>query len=148
MGGLSFEYLYSDHIGFFVRPDHPLLKADPFDLAAIADFTVLMPTERAAIRPTVEQFLLAAGLPTPPDNLETVSPVFGRSYTRNSDAVWIISSGVVAEDVADGLLCPLPVDTTETFGPVGLTTRADTPVSLPTLMLMQTIRDVAGGSAA
>jgi len=107
-----------------------------------------MPTERAAIRPTVEQFLLAAGLPTPPDNLETVSPVFGRSYTRNSDAVWIISSGVVAEDVADGLLYPLPVDTTETFGPVGLTTRADTPVSLPALMLMQTIRDVAGGSAA
>jgi LysR family pca operon transcriptional activator len=148
MTGLSFEYLYSDHIGFFVRPGHPLLNADPLDLSAIADFTVLMPTEAAAIRPTVEQFLLANGLPMPPDQLETVSPVFGRSYTRNSDAVWIISSGVVAEDIADGLLCPLPVDTSDTFGPVGLTTRADTPLSLPALMLMQVIRDVASNSPA
>jgi LysR family pca operon transcriptional activator len=147
MSGLSFEYLFSDHIGFFVRPDHPLLQLDPFDLAAINDYTVLMPTEKAAIRPIVEQFLVASGLPTPPDHLETVSPVFGRSYTRNSDAVWIISSGVVAEDVADGLLTALPVDTSDTFGPVGLTTRADTPLSLPALMLMQSIREVAGSTA-
>jgi LysR family pca operon transcriptional activator len=148
MSGLSFEYLFSDHIGFFVRPGHPLLDADPLDLSAIADFTVLMPTERAAIRPIVEQFLVANGLPIPPDHLETVSPVFGRSYTRNSDAVWIISSGVVAEDVADGILKPLPVDTSDTFGPVGLTTRADTPLSLPGLMLMQAIRDVANSHAS
>lgn len=147
MAGLSFEHLYSDHIGFFVRPGHPLLTTRPFDLVAIADFTVLMPTRNAVIRPVVEQFLLTNGMPTPPDHLETVSPVFGRSYTRNSDAVWIISSGVVAEDVADGLLMALPVDTSETFGPVGLTTPADTPLSLPALMLVQSIRDTAKRAA-
>ena len=41
----------------------------------------------------------------------------------------------------------LPVDTSDTFGPVGLTTRADTPLSLPALMLMQSIREVAGSTA-
>ncbi len=147
MTGLSFEHLYSDHIGFFVRPGHPLLSADPFDLVAISNYTVLMPTQGAVIRPTVEQFLITNGMPMPPDHLETVSPVFGRSYTRNSDAVWIISSSVVAEDVADGLLQPLPADTSETFGPVGLTTRADTPLSLPALMLMQVIREIAAQTA-
>ena len=147
MTGLSFEHLYSDHIGFFVRPGHPLLSMDPFDLSAISGHTVLMPTIGAVIRPTVEQFLRANGLPTPPDHIETVSPVFGRSYTRNTDAVWIISSGVVADDVADGLLTALPVDTSETFGPVGLTIRVDTPLSLPALMLMQAIRNVASQSA-
>lgn len=143
MTGLAFEHLFSDRIGFFVRPQHPLLSPEPFNLAAIIGYTVLMPTKGAVIRPVVEQFLSANGLPIPPDHLETVSPVFGRSYTRNSDAIWIISSGVVSEDVADGLLFALPVDTSETIGPVGLTTRADTPLSLPALMLMQAIRDTA-----
>ncbi len=147
MTGLSFEHLYSDRIGFFVRPKHPLLAEEPFDLASIMDHTILMPTKGAVIRPIVEQFLSANGLPIPPNHLETVSPVFGRSYTRNSNAVWIISSGVVAEDIADGILSALPVDTSETVGPVGLTTRADTPHSLPALMLMQTIRETAENNA-
>ena len=144
MTGLAFEHIVSDRIGFFVRPEHPLLSSQPFDLAAILNYTVLMPTRNAVIRPIVEQFLNTNGLPIPPDYLETVSPVFGRSYARNSDAIWIISSGVVAEDLADGALCALPVDTSETLGPVGLTSRADTPLSLPALMLMQAIRDAAG----
>jgi hypothetical protein len=37
----------------------------------------------------------------------------------------------------------LPVATQEITGPVGLTTRADIPASLPAVMLMQTIREAA-----
>ncbi|MBP0661875.1 hypothetical protein J8J07_23435, partial [Mycobacterium tuberculosis] len=58
--------------------------------------------------------------------------------------VWIISAGVVASDIADGTLALLPIDTTETKGPVGLTTRADVTPSLPLMILMQTIREAAG----
>jgi LysR family pca operon transcriptional activator len=45
--------------------------------------------------------------------------------------------------LADGVLAELPVATETTTGPVGLTTRADTPPSLPAVMLMQTIREAA-----
>ena len=52
-----------------------------------------------------------------------------------------------AGPVADGILSALPVDTSETVGPVGLTTRADTPHSLPAVMLMQMIRETAEQNA-
>ena len=53
----------------------------------------------------------------------------------------------MAGDVDDGLLALLPVDTAETLGPVGLTTRTDTALSSSAQMLMQTIREVAAGEA-
>ena len=71
------------------------------------------------------------------------SDAFGRSYVLQSDAIWIISQGVVADDVKRGQLALLPVDTTETLGPVGFTTRADSTHSLATSALMQAVRDVA-----
>ncbi len=64
-----------------------------------------------------------------------------------TDAVWIISHGVVAEDIEEGILRELPLDTTDTRGPVGLTTRADLPPSLPAALLMQTIREAAKARA-
>jgi LysR family pca operon transcriptional activator len=143
MTGLSFEHLYSERVSFVVRPGHPLLKAKPFDLAKFTRYTVLMPTEGSIIRPLVERFLITHGIATIPDQIETVSMAFGRRYTRMTDAVWIISRGVIADDLADGVLAELPVATEGTTGPVGLTTRADTPPSLPAVMLMQTIREAA-----
>ena len=61
---------------------------------------------------------------------------------RQSDAIWLISQGVVAEDVTQDQLALLPVDATETLGPVGLTTRADAVHSLAATALIQAIREV------
>ncbi len=143
MMGLSFEHLYSERVCFVVRPGHPLLKEKPFDLARIAHHTVLMPTEGSIIRPLVDRFLITHGIASLSDQIETVSMAFGRRYTRMTDAVWIISRGVVLDDLADGVLAQLPVETDSTNGPVGLTTRSDTPPSLPSVMLMHTIREAA-----
>jgi LysR family pca operon transcriptional activator len=143
MAGFSFEHLYSETIAFTARPQHPLLRRKPFDFAALAEFQILMPPPGSVIRPTVEHFLVSQGLGALPYQIETVSTAFGRSYTANSDAVWIISEGVVAEDIASGALARLPVDTHETLGPVGLTTRTDTPLSLAAELLVQTLRSQA-----
>ena len=91
----------------------------------------------------VEQLLIANGVGNLPTQVETVSHAFGRAFVRASDAVWIISQGVVSNDLAEGLLVALPVDTSETKGPVGLTLKADTPPSAPQAILMQTIRQAA-----
>jgi len=141
--GLSFEYLYSERIVFAVRTGHPLLAVNPFQLAMIQDFQILMPPPDSVIRPTVERLLTAHGVGPIRDDVETVSNAFGRSYTRITDAVWIISEGVVASDLTDQQLAPLPVDTAETLGPVGLTTRAGTSLSPAAQILIQSIRDVA-----
>ncbi len=143
MAGFSFEHLYSEQVVFAVRAGHPLLEARQSLFANLGDYTVLMPTRASIIRPFVESFLIANGVASLPNQIETVSDAFGRAFVRKSDAIWIISSGVVASDVSDGVLRVLPIDTTETRGPVGLTMRTDAIPSLPQSILMQTIREAA-----
>jgi len=123
MRGISFTQLYMEHVAFVVRPDHPLLNAA--DLREIENWPVIMPAAQSAIRPLVERFLAARGIGRLDVRIETVSDAFGRSYTPRSDAVWIISAGVVANDLAQGRLAGLPFDTSLTAGPVGMMTRAD-----------------------
>jgi LysR family pca operon transcriptional activator len=143
MTGFSFEHLYSEQVLFIVRAEHPLLTERGPIFASLGDYPVLMPTRGSIIRPFVEQFLIANGAGPLSNQVETVSDSFGRAFVRSSDAIWIISSGVVAGDIEDGVLAALPLDTTETRGPVGLTLRTDATPSLPMSILMQTIRQAA-----
>lgn len=142
--GLSFEYLYAERVVFAVRANHPLLKLKRFTLAAIASYQMLMPPPGSVIRPSVDRLLTAHGVGEISDAIETVSNAFGRRYVRMTDAVWIISEGVVADDVAEGQLALLPVDSNETLGPVGLTMRSGETVGYLTQMLVAAIREVAG----
>lgn len=123
MQGISFTQLYEESVEFVVRAGHPIL-ANP-DLKRIADWQVIYPPEGAAIRPLVDRYLIAHGVGDIPDCVESVSGAFGRGYTRASNAIWIISSGVVANEIADGHLIALPFDTSVTKGAVGLMQRPD-----------------------
>jgi LysR family pca operon transcriptional activator len=143
MSGLSFEHLYSEQVAFVVRPGHPLLGAGGFDIRRVADYPVLTPAPGSIIHPTVERFLAAEGIGRPPRRIETVSPSFGRVFVAGSDAVWIISRGVVETDVRDGLLALLPIDTRDTFGPVGLTLRAEATPSPAAALFIEAVRSVA-----
>ena len=146
MAGLTFEHLYTEPVVFAVRRGHPLLLSRGFDFARIRDYTVLMPTQGSVIRPFVERFLIAHGIGDIPVEIETVSDSFGRAMIRQSDAVWVISEGVVAPEIESGEICVLPVDTSETRGAVGLTTRAGVPdAASGTLLsqcLHQTVREL------
>ena len=143
IAGLSFEHLYSERVVFSVRAGHPLLALKHFELKAIEPYQVLVPPPGAVILPSVERLLTSHGVTALKDDIETVSNAFGRRYTLNTDAVWIISEGVVADDVAEGHLAILPVDTTETTGPVGLTTRSGETMGYGAQLLVETIRKVA-----
>lgn len=143
MLGLSFEHLYSARVVLTVRPGHPLLAIRDFNLGLIGPYQVLMPTPDSVIRNLVDKLLLAHGVTRLRDEIETVSNAFGRSYVRQSDAIWFISEGVVAQDVEEGYLALLPVDSSETLGPVGLTTRTDMVPGLAASSLMTFVRQVA-----
>jgi LysR family pca operon transcriptional activator len=145
MRGFSFEHLYTEGITLVVRPDHPLLNAMRFDLADIAAYQLLMPPPDSIIRPTVERFLIAHAVGPFEREIETISDSFARAYVCASDAVWIISEGVVHEDVRHGFLARLPADTSTTLGPVGLTTRIDTQMPLPAQLFAQAVREVVRG---
>ncbi|MHA7775343.1 pca operon transcription factor PcaQ [Roseibium sp. M-1] len=123
MEGVSFTQLYSERVDLIVRAGHPLLEKP--DVKRIVEWPVIYPPEGSAIRPLVERYMIANGVGEIPNKIETVSGAFGRVYTRRTDAVWIISSGVVQNETADGHLVRLPFDTDMTKGPVGLMTRPD-----------------------
>lgn len=123
MAGLKFSYLYSEDVRLVVRPGHPLLAHALFPFEHLRAFPILMPPEGSIIRPLVDRLLLTHGVQRLPNTIETVSETFGRAFTSQSDAVWIISEGVVLADIATGRLCALAVDTSETRGGVGLTVR-------------------------
>ncbi|MEQ8818515.1 MAG: pca operon transcription factor PcaQ [Thalassobaculum sp.] len=143
MAGLNFEYLYSERLSFVVRPGHPLLAAPAFDLDRLRDHVVILPTPEMIIRPAVERLLAQHGLETLPRSVESVSNAFGRTFTRATDAIWIISHGVVATDLEEGALAELAVDTGDSQGPVGLTTRIDTVPTAAAQVFMDTVRAVA-----
>ena len=144
MDGLSFEHLYSEELAFVVRPGHPLAGVAELDPRSMAGFEALMPPRRAIIRPAVDALLLAAGVGRFAMEIETVSNSLGRSYALMSDAIWIISRGVVANDLAAGQLVRLPVDVSATLGPVGITTRSGAELSLPVQAMLEAVRQAAG----
>lgn len=139
MRDLSFVHLYSEPVALVARPGHPLFERPIEGLEAIAAYTVLTPPRDAVIRRTVEQMLLAQGVAALPDRIETVSNAFGRAYTRQSDAVWIISEGVVSDDLADGLLKRLPLAIGDVSGPVGATLRAGVDPSPQLRLFLRTV---------
>ena len=143
MQGLSFTQLYLEDVAIVVRPGHPILS-DP-DLRRIGAYPVIYPTEAAAIRPLVERLLITRGVMRPARRIETVSGAFGRVHTPQSDAVWFISAGVVAREVAEGRLVRLPIDTELTKGPVGLMTRASLPETNAQLLFRQAVMRVVAG---
>ncbi len=142
MQGITFTQLYTEHVELVVRADHPLLPS--FDIRQIVDWQVLFPPAGSAIRPLVERFLIANGIGDIPNRIETVSGAFGRVYTRNSDAIWIISGGVAANEIADGRLKKLPLDTSITQGPVGLMSRPEE-AEIPVRQIFQiAVRNAVG----
>jgi len=141
MKGLNFAHLYAEQVVFAVRPGHPLLAGDAVDFARIREFTVLMPTRNSVIRPFVDRFLIARGVGDVPVEIETVSDAFGHGMLRHSDAIWIISEGVIALDRDAGDIAVLPIDTSETRGSVGLTTRTEAESSPAVLLLSRTVRE-------
>ncbi|ADZ90692.1 pca operon transcription factor PcaQ [Marinomonas mediterranea] len=143
MSGLSFQHLYSEQVTFAVRPEHPLLSKDDFHISDIANYTILYPPKGSITGPYVDRFLLSQGVGALNDRIDTVSDSFGKEFIRNNDAIWIISRGVVAREIADGALSELPIDTKETLGAVGLTTRSDSTPSMALKLFMKAIRDTA-----
>ena len=89
----------------------------------------------------VEQHFLRTGLELPRPQVETVSLALGRGLVQASDAVWFISAGVVAEEIATGALVALDLGGLAQAGPVGLTLRSGQEPSDALRQLMQAVRE-------
>lgn len=123
MKGVSFNLLYRERVVFVARAGHPARASN--NPAEILNWPVLYPPVGAAIRPIVDRFMVEHGIGEIPRRIESVSGAFGRVFVRRSDAIWIISESVVANELEDGVLEKLPFNTDSTVGPIGIMTRED-----------------------
>jgi len=123
MLGIHFEPLYRDRVVFVVAAGHPLAGSRQVAAGDIGAHTVLLPPAGSIIRPFVDRLLIELGMPEPQSVVETVSDSFGRAYIRRHPGIWIISRGVVADELARCEFVALPIDTESTLGSVGLMTR-------------------------
>lgn len=142
MQGLVFEQLYLERIAIVVRSGHPILHQGGDSRAAISDYPLMMPNRDSIIRGIVDHFLILNGITPNANVIETISHSFGRSYIRDTDAVWLVSHGAVARDIQEGVFAELPFNWRETVGPVGFTSRVDSIGSEGLSLLVSNIRDV------
>lgn len=121
MAGLSFDHLYEEEVILTARAGHSGLGAP---VAALLErFPVILPPPTALIRPAVETYLASLGLAGLRPAVETVSLAVGRGLCLASDALWFISGGVVANELARGEMVQLATGRRFMSGPVGMTRR-------------------------
>ena len=124
MGGLSFELLHTEPLVFAARAGHPLaLKAAP--VQAVLGYPLVVYGEGTIPRHNTESFLSARGLVLPTNALQTLDVAVARALVAVSDAVWITPLGAARDELAEGRLVRLRIDTTGTEEPVGLLLRSD-----------------------
>lgn len=142
MEGLSFRQLYTEDVVAVVRADHPWGgRSDAQDLHR---FPLMLPPPGAVIGPLVRSYLRSVGADTVAPAFETVSLAFGRQVLRNTDAIWFISRGVVAEELANGSLRAVPLNAPMMAGPVGISLRAAMPQNAEVAAMIATLQDGIG----
>ena len=148
MVALSFEPLYREEVVVVVAAGHPLANRARITAEDIGAHPMLMPGPGSIIRPFAERLFVEHGLPIPPDAVETVSAGIGRGMTRDHGALWVISRGVVEDDLATGRLVALPIDTRSTWGAVGLCLRTGRELSNEEAALVTALREVCADRQA
>ncbi|AGT10338.1 LysR family transcriptional regulator [Paracoccus aminophilus] len=132
----------SEPLALIVREGHPLALTPPKGLADCLGYDWIMQPPGGLLRTTVEQFLLAHGLPMPARVIGTSSLMLTLAFVTRSDAVGTMSTaaaGFFAE--AEGVRAPirlLPVApdlAVSSYGIITLKDRAPTPAA--TVMLNQ-----------
>lgn len=140
MEGLSFAQLYPEEVVAVVRPDHPM---QALTVDGLLTSPLILPPSGAVIGPAVRSYLLSIGAQAVSPAFETVALAFGRRVVQETDAIWFISRGVVAEELAAGSLRALVPDRPVPAGPVGISLRAGT-VPVPELAALIEILKASG----
>ena len=142
LAGLSFQQLYLEDVVLVARPGHPVLTAvQPED--HIKDYDLILPPPGAVIAATVERYLTSIGLPGAAGVFETVALPFARRVLLESDLLWFISRGVVADQIANGTLAAVNLGSPLLAGPVGISTSESAPLSLERSRLIDCLRSAA-----
>ncbi len=114
------EELFSDRLGIFAGPDHPLTRApgDP------GDFPWVLSRAGTPTRAFFDAYAAARGW-RPPGVIETSSPVLVRSLLQDCAHLTMLSVNQMRFDAERGSVVRLPVDLDDPPRPIGMAMRRD-----------------------
>lgn len=139
MAGLTFDHLYEEGVILAARAGHPFAIAPV--AVALAACPLILPTEDAVIRRPVDDYLASLGLAGLRPAFRTVALAIGRGIVLQSDALWFISRGVVADELDRGEMLVLPTGAAFLAGAVGVTLRQQPTPPPATELLIRLARE-------
>lgn len=139
---LEFEQLYAERLVAVARPGHPLARLRSVPASALAAHTLVLPSAGTPIRRTIDAFLVTHRVDLPPCVIDTLDTSFALQFVRRTDAVWFLPEGLV-EGFRPITLAVLALDTRETAGPVGITTRRGQAQPEGVAKLLEVLREAA-----
>jgi LysR family transcriptional regulator, pca operon transcriptional activator len=145
MAELDFEFLYEEPIVAVLRAGHPLARLPVAEL--LHRIPLILPGPEAIIRRTIDDFLAALGLASLRPAVETSTLALGRGLVLATDALWFISQGVVAAEVAGGQLITVPLGASYLSGAVGMTRLAAQTPPAHLSRLIRLCRETSGNGA-
>jgi LysR family pca operon transcriptional activator len=144
--GVTFQQLYIEDVVLVCRPDHPILDC-PTPEQKIEAYPLILPTAEAVISESVARYLASVGLSDIQAAIETVALPVGRKLVSTSDALWFISRGVVADELARGILVAVTLPSPILSGPVGYSISRASPINVERSVFADCLKRVKRGAA-
>ena len=135
------EILYQDPIVIIARAGHPLLRSDPVDVSALAQASWVFPTADSSVFGIITDLFARHGLSLPRSHVESVSFELVRTLLLEHDMVAALPRSLVQAELASGSLVELGVSIPNAHLPVGITRRADRPLTPIVEAFLQCLRE-------
>ncbi|WP_280190744.1 LysR family transcriptional regulator [Delftia sp. PS-11] len=139
--GMDVHLLGSESMAIAVRPGHPLAARRRLTLCQLLEYSWVLHPGASPMRRRVEQALLDAGLPHPPDVLESTSLLLTTTLLEQSNMVSVLPRDVALHYARRRMLRILPVGLPLPMAPLGIITRTDQETSPALQVFLALLRE-------
>jgi len=137
---LKTESLFEERLTAVSRCGHPLTQETKLSLKDALKQQWVLPPQNTPARGLFDTALHDVSLDTPSQFIETSSLATLRGLLLESDRIALISEHQLYYELKFGMLAALPIELTDTYRPIGITTRANTTPSPGAQMFFESLR--------
>jgi LysR family pca operon transcriptional activator len=145
--GLVRTPFYSEPISVLARSDHPIFARGDQTAAALADYSLVLPTVSQRVGQEID-VLLAEMSVTPHQPLRSSSVAMIREILHATDSIGVLPHMMLAGDLMRGTIRLLPLPATGRARPAGLIRRGDTALLRNAQAFVDITRDYVCGIEA
>jgi len=139
--------LFSDRLGVFCGPAHPLLGVSPITMAQMSVFPWVLPRPDTPTRNFFDAAFPKIAQAVEADLVETSSMILVRDLLQSSHRLTLISRAQVVSEIKQGLMCELPINLDDPPRPIGILQRTDWYPTAEQELFLAALRKSAAGMA-